>query len=120
MAANTFPYNLCTILTDDYGFVPDASVRRTQFDSGVIATKKFQKSPLWFRTMDTAIKISNFENFRAWLETNGYSWFNFRDLHDKVEREVRLREEPDYTYNGKETYQGEKYWSTRLTLEGYL
>ena len=120
MAAQSFPYNLCTVLTDDYGFVPDASTRRSQFDSGAVAVKKFQSSPLWIRTMDIAIKQSNFENFRSWLEENGYNWFNYRDIHDQVEREVRLRDDPDYNYNGKETYQGERYWSLSLTLEGYL
>ena len=120
MATETFPYNLCTILTSDYGFVPDASTRRSQFDSGAVAVKKFQRSPLWLRTMQVAIKQSNFEDFRSWVAENGYNWFNYRDIHDKVEREVRLRNEPDYKFNGKETFQGERYWNVNLALEGYL
>jgi len=108
-------------MLDDYQFAPDSSHRRTSFDSGEVRVSQVSARVMWLRVFDVAIENKDYENFRSWIEANGYDWFNYTDPHDGKVRDCRLRADPEYTRMDRQSsLNGDKYWRTKLSLEGYL
>ena len=120
MAAVTWPYGLAKVLLSDYTLGEAENVRRTGFDSGAVAQKQISTVPLITREFDIVVKVSHVAQFRQWVRENGVSFFNFRDWEDGVQREARIQGgRVELRHVEGDRFEGERYMTARLVLEGY-
>ena len=123
MASLDFPWNLATVLLEDFGLGREPDTRRTPFEDGAIAQHTFTTRSFKLRTVKLAVKFPNLAAFNSWLETNGNSIFNFTDLEDQVSREVKIRGGAgavNLRYEHNRRLEGERYFTATVELEGFV
>ena len=117
-----WPWDLCKIRLADYQLGRESDVDRSVFDSGEISQlKKFTRG-FQTREFEVMVKVRNVVAFRKWLDGNAHTWFDFRDWEDKTIRRVRVRGGAGAValrVKDGERLDGERYLTSRVTLEGY-
>ncbi len=123
MAALDWPWNLATILLEDYGLGREPDTRRTPFEDGAIAQHTFTTRSFKRRMAKIAVTHANLAAFNSWLETNGNKIFNYTDLEDQTSREVKIRGGQgavNLRYVRNQRLGGERYFMATVELEGYV
>ena len=116
-----FPWNLCTVVLSDYRFRTGQTVRRTEFDSGDVAQKRRSRRILYERTIMFHVKHSDISALDTWVVDHGAEYFDFRDWHDNVLRQVRIRggQVELAQSSTDQLLAGERTMTATIVLEGY-
>ena len=91
MAAIDWPYHLATIEWAGYERGADSDVERTPFEDGSVRQATLVSRSYELRRLPIAVKLSNMDSFEDWLRVNSNNLFNFRDVEDRLVRDVKMR-----------------------------
>ena len=124
MASIDWPWGLASIEAQGYTYRHDTISRRTELEDGAIAQKRFVSRGFHIRRFNVLVKHSKLDDFLDWIETNGNTFFNFRDLRDPtISREVRIRGDAAAVAmvfdSTSERLDGERFWRGGIELEGF-
>lgn len=104
---------------DGYGLGSDSDVERTEFDDGLIRQEQRFTGALNTRTVHGWLgSDADLVRFRAWASANAYTWFDWTDTEDGLERQVRVRGGAGAIRYRARVRDGRRTWDFELTLEG--
>ena len=121
MASVDWPWDLATIRLRDYAIGRDTNVGRTSFETGAVEQKRKHTRVMGTREFQVDVKLSNVVAFETFLDDHAGEFFNFKDFHDKVTREMRIRGGAAgiRLVMAEDRLDGERYMSSPVFLEGF-
>lgn len=122
MATVTWPdHDVVEVEIDDHEIDDGENTRRTQFADGYVQQKRLATRGLKIRRCNVVVPMNKVAEFREWVATNGFSWFDFVDPEDKVSRECRIQGGtiPLRRVAGQLLSNGQPFYRGLAILEGY-